>query len=158
MQSTFVFPFMLAIFWATLGCVFIRATWLVRYNIVIIFWLMTVFAFTLVNRILFLDRMLLLDALTASALAFFMPIISHFGYQKLFPESSSSEKYFSIIYGVILMISASISLFNMHHIMTEIANMASNKNLMWVGFFAIFSTQALVALYGLFVSLRSKHA
>ena len=148
---------MLAFFWATLGCSFVRRVWGVKYDAIFIFWMMTVFAFTFVNRILFLDKMALIDAVQMSASAFFIPILSYFGYRNLLTNFCDSEKYPAMLYGFALIISATICAFNVSAIDNEIGGLNVDNHFIGLNFFSILLVQLVLASLGLFISLRAKN-
>ena len=156
MKSIFIFPFMLAILWATLGCSFVRKIWSVKYDAIFIFWAMTVFAFTFVNRILFLDKMALIDALQMSSVGFFMPILGYFGYRNLLVSFSDSEKYPAMLYGFVLIMSAAVCAFNVSAIVNEVGGLNVNGQLVGINFFSVLLAQLALASYGLFITLRAK--
>lgn len=148
MRAAFVLPFMLAFFWATLGCLFIRRIWNVKYDAILVFWAMTVFAFTFVTRILFLDKMLLMNAVLMSAVAFFIPIVCHFGYRNLLTNFYDSEKYPALLYGFALIISATVCVFNISAVVNEIGSF---------NFFSVLLVQLALASLGLVISMRAKN-
>ena len=157
MNSAFILPFMLAFFWATLGCAFIRKVWGVKYDAILVFWMMTVFAFTFVNKITFLDKMALNDAVKMSALAFFIPTLSYFGYRNLLANFCDSEKYPAMLYGFALIISASVCAFNVSVIVSDIGGLNVSANFIGLNFFSILLVQLALASLGLFISLRAKN-
>jgi hypothetical protein len=157
MKSAFLFPFMLAFFWTTLGCSFIRKVWGVKYDAIFVFWMITVFAFTFVNRIAFLDKMVLIDAVEMSAVAFFIPILSYFGYRNLLANFCDSEKYPAILYGFALIISATVCAFNVSAIVHEIGGSNVSDYFGGLNFFSILLVQLALASLGLFISLRAKN-
>jgi len=157
MKSAFIFPFMLASLWTTLGCLFIRKIWTVKYDAIFVFWMMTVFAFTLVNRIVFLDKMTLINAVLMSSIAFFIPILSYFGYRNLLTDFCDSEKYPAILYGFSLIISATICAFNASTIVNEIGGLNVDGYFVGFNFFSVLLVQLALASLGLFIFLRAKN-
>ncbi len=157
MMSAFIFPFMLAFFWATLGCALVRGVWGVKYDAIFIFWMTTVFAFTFVNRISFLDKMALIDAVQMSSFGFFTPILSYFGYRNLLTDPGDSEKYSAMLYGFVLIISATVCAFNVSVIINEIGGLNAGDHFPGLNFFLILLVLLVIGSLGLFISLHARN-
>lgn len=104
LSESFLFPFYLAVQWGTLGAVIVRTLWRVSYGTIYVFWLMTVFGFTLLNRGLFFEHFAWPHSVYLSVVAIFGPIIAYLGYGD--PSERSADPSWGIGFGVTIIVVA----------------------------------------------------
>lgn len=119
-NSGFLMPLFVAAIWATGGCLFVRAKWSVSYDFLCAFFLMTVFAFTFANKIVFLEKLQYPESIFYSGLAFFTPIFGRFGYSSYITESHNEPCWGRYVFGSMLLIFSTIFTLKSRVIMAEI--------------------------------------
>lgn len=89
MNSEILSAVFLAVVWATFSCGIVRFVRRVPYDFLGVFWVMTVFAFSLLNLFL-LTKLPVPHGVMASGLAFFGPVIASYGYRGYMGNSVDS--------------------------------------------------------------------
>ena len=107
MAKEFLSPLLFALFWATLGCIWVRYKWRASYDSLCVLWLMTVFGFSLLNMAFFFAWVAWPANVLLSATAAIAPSIAFFGYVRSANQSDLWEqKWGRFAYGGLLIGSA----------------------------------------------------
>jgi hypothetical protein len=114
---------------------------------------MTVFAFSFVNRILFLDQMMLTGAIAMSAIGIVCPAIAYLGYRDRLDEYVSDKGWPAIVFGLLLMSTSAVCAFSASIILSDLRSLNRGQSFELWDFIAVFSVSVGIGMIGLFISV-----
>jgi len=123
----FLFPFLVASVWATVGAMLTRVYFKADYSRVAVFWLMSVFAFTFANQIALFQLLSLRTALLAASLGAVTPIVAH----RCFPDGRQTDEperaWSRWVFGGLVCAAAAICAFGASNILHQVAHLSQSS-------------------------------